>query len=174
MKSSKNIVFLGMMGSGKSSIGFLISKKLKLDFFDIDKCIEDKLGMKISNIFKIKGEKFFRNLEEQLTLDILKKKQVIVALGGGAFINRNIRNEVINNHISFWLKLNSDQLIRRIKNSTKRPLVLNASKIELTNMIKNRSKYYAKALFKINCNNKSKTEIMNKIIDEYENIQTNN
>jgi hypothetical protein len=53
-------------------------------------------------------------------------------------------------------------------------LVLNASNIELTNMIKNRSKYYAKALFKINCNNKSKTEIMNKIIDKYENIQTNN
>ena len=174
MKSSKNIVFLGMMGSGKSSIGFLISKKLKLDFFDVDKCIEDKLGMEISNIFKIKGEKFFRELEEKLTLDILKKKQIIVALGGGAFINKNIRNEVINNHISFWLKLNSDLLIKRIKNSTKRPLVLNASNIELTNMIKNRSKYYAKALFKINCNNKSKTEIMNKILDKYENIQTNN
>ena len=65
-------------------------------------------------------------------------------------------------------------LIKRIKNSTKRPLVLNASNTELTNMIENRSKYYAKALFKINCNNKSKTEIMNKIIDKYENIQTNN
>ena len=69
MKSGKNIVFLGMMGSGKSSIGFLISKKLKLDFFDIDKCIEDKLGMKISNIFNIKGEKFFRALEEKLTIN---------------------------------------------------------------------------------------------------------
>ena len=85
MKSGKNIVFLGMMGSGKSSIGFLISKKLKLDFFDVDKCIEDKLGMKISNIFKIKGEKFFRELEEKLTLDILKKKTNYCCFGWRRF-----------------------------------------------------------------------------------------
>ena len=75
MKSSKNIVFLGMMGSGKSSIGFLFSKKLKLDFYDVDTCIENKLNMKISNIFKNKGEKFFREFEEIITLDILKKKR---------------------------------------------------------------------------------------------------
>ena len=71
MKSSKNIVFLGMMGSGKTSIGFLISKKLKLDFFDIDNYIENNLGMKISKIFKNKGEKFFREYEEKITLNIL-------------------------------------------------------------------------------------------------------
>ena len=75
MKSSKNIVFLGMMGSGKTSIGFLISRKLKLDFFDIDNHIENNLGMKISKIFKEKGEKFFREYEEKITLNILKKKR---------------------------------------------------------------------------------------------------
>ena len=155
MKSDRNIVFLGMMGSGKTSIGFLVSKKLKLDFYDVDHYIENKLKMKISNIFKNKGEKFFREYEEKITLELMKIKGIVVSLGGGAFLNKNIRNEVLKNHISFWLKLNSDLLIKRIKNSTKRPLVLNASNIELTNMIKNRSKYYAKALFKINCNNKS-------------------
>ena len=65
MKSKENIVFLGMMGSGKTSIGLLVSKKLKLKFFDIDKYIEKELDMKISKIFKEKGEKF---------LEILKKK----------------------------------------------------------------------------------------------------
>ena len=78
MKSSKNIVFLGMMGSGKTSIGFLVSKKLKLDFFDIDKQIEDELGMKISNIFDNKGEKFFRDYEEKTSLDILKKCAILI------------------------------------------------------------------------------------------------
>ncbi len=73
MKSRRNIVFLGMMGSGKSSIGLLVSKKLNLDFFDIDHCIEMKLNSKISKIFKEKGEKFFRVLEEKITLEILKK-----------------------------------------------------------------------------------------------------
>ena len=169
MKSRKNIVFLGMMGSGKSSIGFLISKKLKLDFYDVDDCIEDKLNMKISNIFKNKGESFFRDYEEKITLNILKKKGIVVALGGGAFINKNIRNEIIKNHLSFWLKLNSDILIKRIKNSVKRPLAFYASNDGLKNMIKDRSKYYSKALFEIDCDNLTKREIVDKILDVYEN-----
>ena len=168
MKSSKNIVFLGMMGSGKTSIGFLISKKLKLEFFDIDNHIENNLGMKISKIFKNKGEKFFREYEEKITLNILKKNNIVISLGGGAFLNKNIRNEILKNHFSFWLKLESDILIKRIKNSTKRPLAYNISDIELKNMIKERSKIYSKALYKINCNNLNKTKIMNKIINIYE------
>ena len=162
------------MGVGKSTIGKILAKKLNYNFVDVDKLIEKKENSSINLIFKNNGESYFRRIESEITLAVLKKENSVISLGGGAFINRSIRNEVINNHISFWLKLNSDLLIKRIKNSTKRPLVLNASNIELTNMIKNRSKYYAKALFKINCNNKSKTEIMNKIIDKYENIQTNN
>ena len=168
MKSGKNIVFLGMMGSGKTSIGFLISKKLNLKFFDIDNHIENNLGMKISKIFKNKGEKFFREYEEKITLNILKKNNIVIALGGGAFLNKNIRNEILKNHFSFWLKLESDILIKRIKNSTKRPLAYNISDIELKNMIKERSKIYSKALYKINCNKLNKTEIMNKIINIYE------
>ena len=168
MKSSKNIVFLGMMGSGKTSIGFLVSRKLKLEFFDIDNHIENNLGMKISKIFKNKGEKFFREYEEKITLNILKKNNIVISLGGGAFLNKNIRNEILKNHFSFWLKLESDILIKRIKNSTKRPLAYNISDIELKNMIKERSKIYSKALYKINCNNLNKTEIMNKVINIYE------
>ena len=64
MKSKKNLVLLGMMGSGMSSIGSIISKKLNIELIDIDKEIEKKLDMKISDIFRIKGEKFFREFEE--------------------------------------------------------------------------------------------------------------
>jgi len=169
MKSSKNIVFLGMMGSGKTSIGFLVSKKLNLDFYDVDNYIETKMDMKISNIFKNKGEEFFRKEEEKITLNILKKERAVIALGGGAFINKKIRNEVLKSHLSFWLKLDSDILLSRIKNSVKRPLAINASTFDLKNMIKNRSKYYSKALYKINCDNKSKKEVVDKILNIYEN-----
>ena len=168
MKSGKNIVFLGMMGSGKTSIGFLVSKKLNLDFYDVDNYIETKMDMKISNIFKTKGEEFFRKEEEKNTLNILKKEKVVIALGGGAFINKKIRNEVLKNHLSFWLKLDGDILISRIKKSVKRPLAINASNFDLKNMIKNRTKYYSKALYKINCDNQSKKEIVDKILDIYE------
>jgi len=169
MESSKNIVFLGMMGSGKTSIGFLVSKKLKLNFYDVDNYIEKKLNMKISEIFQNKGEVFFRKEEEKITLNILKKKKCIVALGGGAFINKNIRYEVLKNHISFWLELDSNKLLNRIKNSTKRPLTVNKTNNDLKKMIKERTKYYSKALFKVNCNNQTKKEIVDKILDVYEN-----
>ena len=77
MKSKRNIVFLGMMGSGKTSIGKLISNKLKKDFFDIDQVIENNIGMNISKIFDQKGEKFFRDQEEKITLNILKKNIIL-------------------------------------------------------------------------------------------------
>ena len=70
MKSKKNLVFIGMMGSGKSSIGSIVSKKLNFNFFDIDQLIEDDQKMKISKIFEIKGEVSFRDIEKKITLNI--------------------------------------------------------------------------------------------------------
>ena len=164
MKSKENIVFLGMMGSGKTSIGFLVSKKLKIKFFDIDHLIEKELNMSISEIFETKGEKFFRDFEEKITLKILKKKQIIVALGGGSFLNKKIRTEVLNNHISIWLKLDIKTLIKRVRNNSKRPIVSRSTNEELIDLIKSRTHFYSKALYKINCSNLKKYEIVNKVL----------
>ena len=174
MKSKENIVFLGMMGSGKTSIGLLVSKKLKLKFFDIDRCIEKQQNMKIFEIFKDKGERFFRTLEEKITLEILQKERTVISLGGGAFLNKNIRNEVLNNHFSFWLKWDNDILIDRIKNNSQRPIAYNASREELNKLIKNRSSSYSLADKKVNCNNLTKNQIVNKITKLYENKKNNN
>ena len=168
MNSNKNLVFLGMMGSGKSSIGFLVSKKLNLSFIDIDVLIEEDTGMSISETFKEKGEIYFRNLEEKITLKSLKKIKNVVSLGGGGFINAKIRNEIINNHFSFWLNWNESILVKRIKGSKKRPLVFNSTDQEIKALIKNRSKIYSNAQFRINCNKLTKNEIVKKIIKIYE------
>ena len=168
MKSKKNLVFIGMMGSGKSSIGSIVSKKLNLNFFDIDQLIENDQKMKISKIFEIKGEGSFRDIEKKITLNILKSKKGVIALGGEAFITRAIKNEVLENHLSFWLNWNIDTLVNRIKNSKKRPLAVNSSKNELIEIIKKRSIIYSKALYKIDCENFTKQQIAKKIIDIYE------
>jgi len=168
MNSEKNLVFLGMMGSGKSSIGFLISKKLNLKFVDIDNVIEEEMGMVISNIFRKKGEAFFRNLEEKITLKMLKNNANVVSLGGGGFINTNIRKEVLNNHFSVWLNWDAEVLLNRIKKSKKRPLAFNSTDQEIINLMKTRNKLYSKANLKINCNKLTKTEIVNKIIKIHE------
>ena len=168
MKSKKNLVFVGMMGCGKSTIGSMISKKLNLNFFDIDQLIENNQKMNVSKIFEIKGENFFRDVEKKITLDILKNKKGVIALGGGAFITRAIKNEVLENHLSFWLDWNIDTLVNRIKNSKKRPLVVNSSKNDIKEIIKKRSIIYSKALYKIDCENFTKQQIAKKIIDIYE------
>ncbi len=168
MESKKNLVFLGMMGSGKTSIGSIISKKLKLKFIDIDQEIEKELGMKISKIFENKGEKFFREFEEKTTLNILKKQKIVVSLGGGAFLNQNIKKEILKNHVSFWLNWRPDTLISRIHNSNKRPVAFKATKTQLNELINKRSKIYSMARYKINCDNLTKNEIVNKILKIYE------
>ena len=170
MKSKENLVFLGMMGSGKSSIGSLVSKKLKLNFIDIDKEIEKNLNTTIKKIFEIKGEGYFRKIEEQTTLKKLKLRSTVISLGGGAFTNNNIRKEIIKNHVSFWLNWNDKILLNRIKNNSKRPLAINAKDTELIDLIKKRSNIYSKALYEIKCDNLTKSEIVNKIIKIYETI----
>ena len=146
MKSKKNLVFLGMMGSGKSSIGLLIAKKLQLNFIDIDNVIENELGLSIKKIFETKGENYFRKFEEKTTLKKLKSSSTVISLGGGAFSNKEIRKKVIKNHISFWLNWSDDILLNRIKNSKKRPLAFNSSENEIIDLIKKRSNIYSKAL----------------------------
>ena len=160
----KNIVFLGMMGSGKSSIGYLISKKLNLIFCDVDNLIEEENGMNISEIFKTKGEVYFRNLEEKVTLKALRGTNKVISLGGGSFINDKIRKEVLINHFSFWLNWDESILLKRIRDSKKRPLAFQATDLKIKQLIKKRTKIYSKSQFKINCNKLSKAKKEKKII----------
>jgi shikimate kinase len=168
MNSVKNLVFLGMMGSGKSSIGNLVSKKLDLPFADIDSLIVESTGMSVSEIFEKNGEDHFRNLEEKITLKCLKKIKNVISLGGGGFTNAKIRKEILSNHFSFWLNWDESILIKRIKGSKTRPIVFKSTDREIRTIIKNRSRIYANAQFKINCNKLTKTEIVKKIIKIYE------
>ena len=156
------------MGSGKSTIGYLLSKSIDLDFVDVDKVIENETGFKIHNIFEKKGELYFRNLEEKISLKLLKNKNKIIALGGGGFINKNIKKEILNNSLSFWLNWKNSTIVKRINKSKKRPVAFYSSKKNLKKLISDRSKIYSEANFKINCETLSKNMIVNQIIDLYE------
>ena len=87
----KSLVLTGMMGAGKSTIGRLLAKRLKVRFIDIDKIIEKSEKKSIKRIFDEDGEKYFREIEEKITLKIIKNKIAVIALGGGAFMNNQIR-----------------------------------------------------------------------------------
>ena len=168
MNLNKNIVLLGMMGSGKSTIGYLLSKNINLNFIDVDKFIEKETGLKIHEIFRKKGEVYFRNLEEKTTLKLLKGKRKIVALGGGGFLNKNIRREILKSHISFWLSWKNSTIINRILNNKKRPIAFNSNENDLKKIINERSSIYAEADFKINCETLTKNMIVKNVIKIYE------
>ena len=169
MKSDKNLVLIGMMGSGKSTIGILLSKKINLEFIDIDNYIENEEGMKIHEIFEKKGEKYFRKIELNKTLKALDKKSTIISLGGGGFVNDIIRKKILSSHISVWLNWNTLTIKKRIKNNKKRPLAIKLSGSQINKMILERSKKYSLAKYKIDCENLSKDEIVKKIKNLYEN-----
>ena len=167
MKSKKNLILIGMSGAGKSTIGSLVSKKLNIKFIDIDSVLENDSKMKIAEIFEKKGENFFRNLEEKITLKSLNSTNSVISLGGGGFINEKIRKEVLKNNFSFWLNCDTQTLLNRIKKNQRRPIAINLSDSELTELITKRTKIYSKAQFKINCHKLTKTEIVKKILKIY-------
>ena len=169
MKFNKNLVLVGMMGSGKSSIGKIVSKKLEFEFIDIDDKIEELEKKTISEIFKKNGEKYFRNIEEIISVKSLKLNNKVIALGGGGYINPTIRKYVQKKCISVWLNWKSDTIINRIKTSKKRPLAMKLSISELQKLIINRSTIYNLSDYKINCDKLDKIKIVEKILRFYEN-----
>ena len=116
------------MAVGKTALGKIVAKKQGLEFIDIDRSIEKKNSMSIKEIFKKKGEKFFRMQEEKEVLKSLKKNNCVVALGGGAFINKTLRENILENAISIWLDIDIKILSDRIKWNQKRPLLKKKSR----------------------------------------------
>ena len=168
MKLNKNLVLVGMMGSGKSLIGKILSRKLDFDFIDTDSQIEEKEKKDIPEIFKNSGEKYFRDIEELISIKSLKLNNKVIALGGGGYINPAIRKCALQNCISFWLNWKNEILINRIKNSKKRPLAIKLNNLELNRLIIKRSTTYNLSDYKINCDKLGKKEIVKKIIELYE------
>ena len=166
MEIKKNIVLLGMMGSGKSTIGSLLAKKLDRILIDIDKKIEKIENQKISQIFELKGEAYFRELEFNVTIQSLKNNNKIISLGGGAFMNQELRKIIKQKSKTFWLYWNADTLIKRIKNNDKRPVVKNMNHIEIKKLISERNKIYYFSDFKIICESLKKAEIVDKIFQK--------
>ena len=169
-KLNKNLTLTGMMGVGKSTIGKNLAKKLKYNFFDVDELIENKEGASISSIFKNKSENYFRKIENDITLQVLKRKNSVISLGGGAFLNKSIRTSAKEKSISFWLDVDIVKLIERLKRSKKRPLLY---KKNISDTVKKiyieREKIYSKADYRIKCSSLKTKEIVDKILKLYEN-----
>ena len=140
------ISLTGMMGSGKTSIGKILAKKLNLPFYDSDKCIENKIDLKISEVFSTYGESWFREQEEKICNDILQKEKFVLALGGGAITNKLIRDNIVKNSLLVYLKTDENILFERLKNDKSRPLLKGTNlKKQINSILKDREKLYSES-----------------------------
>ncbi len=163
----KPLALIGPMGSGKSSVGKLLSKKLKYKFIDTDERISSELKMTIGKIFEKFGEEYFRNKEEDLILNLGIEPYMILATGGGSITSSNVRALLKKNFFTIYLRSDVDTLWARVGSSVhKRPLINdNNGKINLQKLLTQRSKFYSKADLVIDSKiNDSKFEVVEKII----------
>ena len=142
----RSIVLVGMMGSGKSSIGRRLAARLAVPFVDADSEIEQAAGMTIAEIFERHGEPYFRAGEARVIARLLEHGPQVLATGGGSFMNADTRALIRAKAVSVWLKAELDVLMKRIKRRGDRPLLKNDDPAAtLTALIAERYPVYADA-----------------------------
>lgn len=119
----RSIVLIGMMGSGKSTIGTRLAARTSMRFVDADNEIERAAGMSIPDIFASRGEGEFRAGERRVIARLLGQGPQIVATGGGAFMSEETRERIAASGISVWLRADPDTLFKRVRKRANRPLL---------------------------------------------------
>ncbi len=159
------LVLVGLMGAGKSVIGKRVATMLRLPFYDSDQEIEKAAQMTITELFEIYGESEFRALEQRVILNLMKKSPLVLATGGGAYINENIRKAIHKNGISIWLKVDLDILMQRVSKHPTRPLLQTANPKEtMQKLMEQRYPIYEKANLTINSHKESRHTVAQNVI----------
>jgi len=166
MKKYKNIYLIGLMGSGKTTLGKVLSKKLDKHFYDSDQVIEEKLGVNVPMIFEYEGEAGFREREKDILKELVSKQNIVLATGGGIILSESNRDLLAKNGIVIYLKSNQKDLVLRMKNDKTRPLLKNGNvELIIKKLCQEREPLYEEiADFKIATKNKRIYEVVNEII----------
>lgn len=162
------VIIIGFMGVGKTTIGRVLSKKLNLEFIDMDEQIEILEGLSISEIFEKKGEEYFRQKETLILKEIINKDKVIISTGGGIIKNKENREILMKENNVIFLNANKNTLYRNLcKGIDKRPLLRNSKDLMNTieTMIEERyEKYLYVSKIKINTDNKNIEQVISEIL----------
>ena len=166
MKKYKNIYLIGLMGSGKTTLGKVLSKKLDKHFYDSDQVIEEKLGVNVPMIFEYEGEAGFREREKDILKELVSKQNIVLATGGGIILSESNRDLLAKNGIVIYLKSNQKDLVLRMKNDKTRPLLKNGNvELVIKKLCQEREPLYEEiADFQIATKNKRIHEVVNEII----------
>ena len=175
MEEMTNIYLIGPMGSGKTTIGGILAKKLGLVFYDSDKEIEYKTGVEISHIFDKEGELGFRLREKNLILELVKLKSIILSTGGGSIISKEVRKSLEQTGIVIFLDTNIEKQLLNTSYNNDRPLLKEKNKREkLEELYRLRKPLYTNiANIHISTNDKEINIIIEEIIMKLKNFREN-
>ena len=151
---TKPIVLVGVMGSGKSTVGRKLAKKLSLQFYDSDKMLEEKEGLSIMDIHEFMGKKYFQQKEEEIIKEIIGYGTIVLSTGGNSFMNENIRQIISEKAISIWLNIDLETIYERVSRRNTRPelnMVENKKEF-IDEMMKKQAPIFEQADIKINGN----------------------
>ena len=163
--ADKAVVLVGLMGAGKSSVGRRLAKHLNLDFVDADEEIVKAAGCSIEDIFELYGEEAFRDVERRVIARLLENSAHVLAVGGGAFMNPEIRAGILEGCVSVWLRAELDVLVRRTARRGGRPLLKDGDPREiLQGLIEERYPVYAEANIVVDTNDEPPKVTVDKII----------
>lgn len=147
---NRPVVLVGMMGSGKSTIGRRLAEKLRLPFADADSEIEAAAGLSISEIFSRFGEAYFRDGERRVIHRLMENGPCVIATGGGAFAQPDTRQDILDNAISIWLDVPLATLLERTSRRNTRPLLQNGDpEATLRQLLVDRTPAYAMATLRV-------------------------
>jgi shikimate kinase len=172
--TSKNIVLVGPMGSGKTTVGRRLAHELNQDFYDTDHEIIDKTGVTIDHIFDIEGEDGFRERESKILENLCQMSNIILATGGGIVILLKNREILKNASLVVYLSSSVDQLLMRTAKSKTRPLLENSAdrRKTITELVDARDVYYREvASLVVDTTGKKLHEVINIIKRENENVE---
>ena len=161
----KNIVITGFMGTGKSVAAKELARKLKMEFIDMDKIIEERQGMSIADIFSRYGENYFRQQENKLVKELSKEENKVIATGGGTLLSLDnarilgLRGQII------CLYADSQTIYNRVVRKNNRPLLKEENRLsEINRLLEERKKIYDNIKWKIDTTNLNIQEVTDKII----------
>lgn len=164
---SKNIILVGLMGAGKSTIGRNLAKQLNKDFYDSDRVIEDRTGVDIATIFEIEGEQGFRDREEQVIKELCQSKNIVLATGGGSILREENRKNMKKYGHVVYLCTTAELLYSRIRYDKSRPLMQNKNPLEtLRKLLREREPFYKEVADTIIITGKQKAGVIVKRVEE--------
>jgi len=161
-----NIILIGFMGAGKSTVGKLLARRLKREFIDVDSVIEEIMGMDIGQIFSKYGERYFRLVESKVVKEVLKGNGRVVACGGGVVLMADNIKALKQGGVVIYLRVNADEIYKRLSKVANRPLLNVKDRLSrIKELLRRREPLYLKAAdIIVDAGGKSPEELVDEII----------